>query len=82
MAGGKENKHTLMVGPYKTEIVCHAMGHGSHMTIGTIYPACAPMTDEEAAVHLQALVRGKLHRRVMGQKNAKRRAAKKKMQLG
>ena len=50
MAGGKENKHTLMVGPYKTEIVCHVMGHGSHMKIGTIYPACAPMTDEEAAV--------------------------------
>ena len=93
MAGGNEDTHTLYVGPYKTEIVCHAMGHGSHVKIGTSYPACAPMTDEEAATHVQALMRGKLHRRGLGhlgvaeqtaaaRKNAKRRAAKKKMQLG
>lgn len=88
-AGGGEDKHTLYVGPYKTELTCHRMNRGSHVKIGTSYPACAPMTDDEAATHVQALVRGKFNRRRIGQqvdtaqsaaarKNAKRRAAKKK----
>ena len=91
LAGRKEDVHTLNVGPYKTELTCHSIGHGSHVQIGTAYPACAPMTDEEAATHMQAVIRGKIKRRdiagltmpamsAAARKNAKRRAAKKRRQ--
>ena len=63
LAGRKEDVHTLYVGPYKTELTCHSIGRGSHVRIGTAYPASAPMTEDEAATHMQAVMRGNIKRR-------------------
>ena len=45
-----EDKETVFVGPYKVELTCHKMGHGSHVKIATSYPAPAPMTVRFQAV--------------------------------
>ena len=76
---GQEKNH-LNVGPYKTTLTCYRIGHGPHCKIGTSYPELEAMNATEAAMHIQALARGKRERKALSSskaaaKNAKRRQA-------
>jgi hypothetical protein len=54
---GKEENH-VQVGPYQCNIKCFTFGRGSNVKIGSAFPEALPLTDEQAATKLQAMVRG------------------------
>lgn len=54
---GHEENH-VQVGPYKCNIKCFTFGRGNNVKVGSAFPEALPLTDEQAAVKLQAMVRG------------------------
>lgn len=56
MNGKEEN--IVQLGPYRCNIKCYPFGHGRTAKIGSAFPDTVPMTEEQAAVKIQAHVRG------------------------
>uniref|UniRef100_K3WX75 EndoU domain-containing protein n=1 Tax=Globisporangium ultimum (strain ATCC 200006 / CBS 805.95 / DAOM BR144) TaxID=431595 RepID=K3WX75_GLOUD len=67
---GKENNH-IQLGPYWCNIKCFSFGHGDRVKIGTAFPEALPLTEAQAAVKIQALLRGKRVRQQPGSFRAK-----------
>lgn len=58
---GQEENHVL-VGPYHCNIKCFTFGRGNAVKIGSAFPEALPMTQEQAAIKMQAMVRGRQSR--------------------
>lgn len=59
---GKED-NVLQLGPYLVNIKCFSFGRGNNVKIGTAFPEAMPLTEAQAAVKIQALLRGKRARK-------------------
>lgn len=62
---GKE-ENVIQLGPYLCNIKCFSFGRGNNVKIGTSFPEALPLTEAQAAVKIQALLRGKRAREQPG----------------
>jgi hypothetical protein len=58
---GKED-NIVQLGPYRANIKCYPFGRGQNVKIGSAFPDTAPLTEEQAAVKIQAHARGVIAR--------------------
>ncbi|CEG43062.1 poly-specific endoribonuclease-b-like [Plasmopara halstedii] len=54
---GEENNH-VQLGPYLVNIKCFAFGCGKDTKVGTAFPEALPLTEAQAAIKIQAILRG------------------------
>lgn len=71
---GKE-ENCIQLGPYLCNIKCFSFGRGQHVKIGTAFPEALPLTEAQAAIKIQALLRGKRAREQPGAFNPTRAAS-------
>ncbi|KAJ0407300.1 hypothetical protein ATCC90586_002228 [Pythium insidiosum] len=55
---GQEENH-VQLGPYRVCVKCFSFGRGHDVKIGTAFPDALPMTEDQAASKIQAVVRGR-----------------------
>lgn len=67
---GKED-NCIQMGPYLCNIKCFPFGRGDRVKIGTAFPEALPITEAQAAIKIQALLRGKRVRQQPGAFQAK-----------
>mmetsp|Transcript_19723 Transcript_19723/g.25492 ORF Transcript_19723/g.25492 Transcript_19723/m.25492 type:complete len:439 (+) Transcript_19723:123-1439(+) len=73
LAGSKEN--IVECGPYRALITCFSFNSRGRTYIGTVFPSEAPLNEEEAAVKIQSVIRGKQCRRQGAQAYQDRKTA-------
>ena len=54
---GQEN-NPVQLGPYLCNIKCFSFGRGKDTRIGTAFPEALPLTEAQAAIKIQAVIRG------------------------